>query len=127
VSDSTEDPSEPRPLDSGGWNTLLDLSKVVSFAMSILSLCALLDTAFFIPAARWEDRLVASVARIGLAGCVCLISGVLFHFSEPHVPLARTLPVRLFVWALFWFALLFALGWYLDAYYVPLLWRNLPH
>jgi len=106
---------------------LLDLSKVVSFAMSILSLCVLLDTAFFIPATRWEDRLVASLARIAFAGCVCLISGLLFHSSEPEVPLACTLPVRMFLWTLFGFALLFALGWYLDAYYVPLLWRNLPN
>jgi hypothetical protein len=106
---------------------LLDLGKVVSFVMSILSLCVLLDSAFFIPATRWEDRLVASVARVGLAGCVCMISGWLFHFSEPKVPLAHTLPVRLFLWALSGFSLLFALGWYLDVYYVPLLWRNLPH
>jgi hypothetical protein len=54
-------------------------------------------------------------------------SGLLFHLSQPHVPLARTLPVRLFFWALSGFALFFALGWYLDGYYVPLLWRNLPH
>jgi len=94
--------------------------------MSVLSLCALLDTAFFVPATGWEDRLVASVARVGLAGCICLISGVLFHLSAPRVPLARTLPVRLFVWALTGYSLLFALAWYLDAYYVPLLWRNLP-
>jgi hypothetical protein len=106
---------------------LFDLSKVVSFLMSILSLCALLDTAFFIPATRWEDRLIASLARIGFAGCVCLISGVLFHFSQPQVPLARTLPVRLFVWTLSGFSLLFVLGWYLDVYYMPLFWRNLPH
>jgi hypothetical protein len=96
---------------------LFDLSKVVSFAMSILSLCALLDTAFFIPATRWEDRLIASLARIGFAGCVCLISGVLFHFSQPQVPLARTLPVRLFVWTLSGLLLLFVIGWYLDVYY----------
>jgi hypothetical protein len=127
VSGNAEGPSEPQPLASGGWNTLLDLSKAVSFATSILSLCALLGSAFFVPATRWEDRLVASVARVGLAGCVCLISGLLFHFSQPQVPLARTLPVRLFLWALSGFSLLFALGWYLDAYYVPLLWRNLPH
>lgn len=106
---------------------LLDFGKLVSFAMSILSLCALLDTAFFIPATRWEDRLIASVARVGFAGCICSISGVLFHLSEPKVPLATTLPVRLFVWALSGYSLLFALGWYLDVYYVPLLWRNLPH
>lgn len=106
---------------------LLDLSKVVSFLMSILSLCVLLDAAFFIPATRWEDRLVASLARIGFAGCVCLISGVLFHFSQPRVPLARTLPVRLFVWTLSGLSLLFVLGWYLDVCYMPLFWRNLPH
>jgi hypothetical protein len=99
---------------------LFDLSKAVSFAMSILSLCALLDTAFFIPATRWEDRLIASLARIGFAGCVCLISGVLFHFSQPQVPLARTLPVRLFVWTLSGLLLLFVIGWYLDVYYMPL-------
>ena len=111
----------------GSWRLLLDLSKIVSFAMSILSLWALLDTAFFIPATRWEDRFIASLTRIAFAGCVCLISGLLFHLSQPHVSLARTLPVRLFFWALSGFALFFALGWYLDAYYVPLLWRNLPH
>jgi hypothetical protein len=127
MSGSAEGLSILRPLASGGWKVLLDLGKAVSFAMSILSLCALLDTAFFLPATRWEERLLASVARIGLAGCVCLISGLLFHFSEPQVPLARTLPVRVFVWGLFGFSLLFVLGWYLDAYYVPLLWRNLPH
>jgi hypothetical protein len=44
----------PQSFASGGWIVLLDLGKVVSFAMSILSLCALLDTGFFIPAARWE-------------------------------------------------------------------------
>ena len=106
---------------------LLDLGKVVSFVTSILSLCALLDTAFFIQATRWEDRLVASLTRILFAGCVSLISGVLFHLSEPQVPFARTLPVRLILWAIFGFSLFFALGWYLDAYYMPLFWRNLPH
>lgn len=106
---------------------LLDLGKFASFVMSILSLCALLDTAFFVPATRWEDRLAASIARILFAGCVCLISGLLFHFSEPQVPLVRTLPVRLFLWAMSGFTLLFVLGWYLDAYYMPLFWRNLPH
>ena len=125
--DNADGPFASRPAAAGGWNTLLDLGKVVSFAMSILSLCALLDTAFFIPATRWEDRLVASLARIAFAGCVCLISALLFHFSQPQVPLARTLPVRLFLWALSGFSLLFVLGWYLDAYYMPLFWRNLPH
>jgi len=112
---------------AGGFDTLLDVGKVASFVMSILSLCALLDSAFFIPATRWEDRLIASLARVGFAGCVCLISGLLFHLSQPRVSLARTLPVRLFLWAISGFSLFFALGWYLDVYYMPLYWRNLPH
>jgi hypothetical protein len=115
------------PFDSGGWNTLLDLGKVGSFLLSILSLCALLDSAFFVPATRWEDRLIASVARVGFAGCICVISGLLFHLSQPGVSLARTLPVRLFLWAIAGLSLFFFLGWYLDAYYMPLFWRNLPH
>lgn len=106
---------------------LLDLAKVASFVMSILSLCALLDKAFFVPATRWEERLAASLAGIVFAGCVSLISGMLFHRSQPEVPLARTLPVRLCLWALSGFSLLFVLGWYLDAHYMPLFWRNLPH
>ena len=113
--------------DSGGWYTLLDFGKVASFLMSILSLCALLDSAFFVPATRWEDRFVASLARILLAGSVSAISGMLFHFSQPNVPLAKTLPVRLFLWAIAGFSLFFALGWYVDVYYMPLFWRNLPH
>lgn len=107
---------------------LLDLGRAISLAFSILSLYALLDSAFFIPATRWEERLMASFARIGLAGCVCLISGILFRYhTHPEVPLTRTLPVRLFLWTLFGAAVLFALAWSLDVYYVPLLWRNQPN
>jgi hypothetical protein len=42
------------------------------------------------------------------------------------MPLYSTLPVCLFLWAIFGISLLFALGWYLDVYYMPLFWRNLP-
>jgi hypothetical protein len=107
---------------------LLDLGRAVSFAFSILSLYVLLDHAFFIPATRWEERLVGSCACIGLAACVCFASGLLFRYStEPEVPLTRTLPVRVFLWTLLGVSVLFAVGWYLDVYYVPWLWRNQPH
>ena len=107
---------------------LLDLGRAISFALSLLSLYALLDTAFFLPATRWEERLAASFARIGLAACLSLISGMLFRYhARPEVPLTRTLPVRLFLWTLFGGALLFVLAWSLDIYYVPFLWRNQPH
>jgi len=107
---------------------LLDLSRAVSLALSIISLYALMDSAFFIPGTRWEERLVASFARIAFAACVCFASGILFrHSTDPAVPLTRTLPVRLFLWTLLGISLLFFISWYLDVYYMPLLWRNQPH
>ena len=106
----------------------LEIGKALSFLMSILSLCALLESAFFVPGSRWEERLVGSLLRIGLAGCVCFASGLLFRSAEhSDASVVRTLPVKLFFWALTGMAVLFALSWYLEEYYVPLLWRNQPH
>ena len=111
---------------------LLEIGKAVSFVTSILSLCALLARAFFVPGSRWEERLVGSLLWIALAGCVCFASGLIFQWtgrSVEHIeaPVMRTLPVRLFFWALAGMTLLFVLSWYLEEYYVPLLWRNQPH
>ena len=107
---------------------LLEIGKGVSLLMSILSLCALLESAFLIPGARWEERLTASLLRIGLAACVCFASGLLFWSAEPEpAPVTRTLPVRLFFWALAGMTVLFVVSWYLEEYYVPLIWRNQPH
>jgi hypothetical protein len=106
---------------------LLDLGRVLSFFLSILSLWYLMDAAFFLTATTWQQRLLASIVRIVFAACVCFTSGYLFHHhSRPGVPLSRTLPVRLFLWTLLGGSLLFALAWVLDTYYVPLLWRNQP-
>jgi hypothetical protein len=108
---------------------LLEIGKAVSLLMSILSLCALLESAFLVPGTRWEERLVGSLLWIALAGCICFGSGLLFRSAEPDEPasLTRTLPVRLFFWALLGMAVLFVVSWYLEEYYVPLIWRNQPH
>jgi hypothetical protein len=107
---------------------LLEVGKAFSFIISILSLYALLVSAFFVPGSTWEDRLADSLLRIALAGCVCFASGLMFRSAErAEVPLMRTLPVRLFLWSLTGMALLFFLCWYLEEYYVPLLWKNQPH
>jgi hypothetical protein len=107
---------------------LLELGRAISLVFSILSLYAVLDVAFFLPATRWEERLVASFARVGVAACVCLASGMLFRYNAaPQVSLARTLPVRLLLWTIFGVVLLFALAWYLDVYYIPLIWKNQPN
>ena len=111
---------------------ILEIGKALSFFMSILSLCALLASAFFVPGAGWEERLSGSLLRIAVAGCVCFASGLIFQWagrSVEHIDASvmRTLPVRLFFWALLGMTLLFLLSWYLEEYYVPLLWRNQPH
>ena len=110
---------------------LLELGKVLSFFLSILSLCEVMMGAFFVPGTRWEDRLAASLLRVAFAGCACFGSGIFFEITahnhgDSGATLMSTLPVRLFFCALAGMALLFALSWYLDAYYVPLLWRNQP-
>jgi hypothetical protein len=107
---------------------LLDLGRAAAFACSILSLYALMATAFFAQGTRWEERLAESLARIVVAAGVCFASGLVFRISErTHEALTKTLPVRLFLWTLLGYAVLFVLAWYLDEYYVPLIWKNLPY
>ncbi len=109
---------------------LFDIAKALSFFLSILSLYPVVVSAFFIPGSRWEDRMVLALARVGLAGCICLLSGILF--ARPWQPnhsaeqLLATLPVRMFLWTILGVAILFTLSWYFDVEFVPLLWRNLP-
>ncbi len=110
---------------------LLDLGKALSFFLSIMALSEAIFSAFFVPGTGWEERLSAAALRIAIAGCCCFASGMLFAMSAraqgaPNPPLTSTFPVRLFFWTLVGMTILFALSWYLDAYYVPLLWRNQP-
>lgn len=111
---------------------VLELGKFVSLGASILSLFALLGSAFFVPGSGWEDRLIGSLARILLAGCVCFASGILFREDMirrapgSHPALTSMLPVRLFFWSLALMLVFFLLGWFLDTWYVPQLWRNQP-
>lgn len=106
---------------------LLDLTRALSFLLSILSLYALIHSAFFLTATTWQQRLVASIVRVVLAACICAFSGMLFRTeTQPTTPLSRTLPVRLFLWTLFGVSILFAIAWFLDTYYLPMLWPNQP-
>jgi hypothetical protein len=106
---------------------VLELSRALSFFLSILSLYPVLTSAFFVPGSHWQDRLAMSLLRIALAACVCFISGLLFSWPSPANPagqsLTSTLPVRMFLWTLTGMAILFAVSWYLEEYYLPLL----PH
>ena len=110
---------------------ILDIGKVLTFFLTLLALLEGINSAFFLPGVRWEQRLAACLLRVGIAGCFSFASGILFTMSArarrvPVPRLASTLPVRLFFCTLGAMAILFALSWYLDAYYVPLLWRNQP-
>ena len=110
---------------------VLELSKALSFLLSILSLYPVMMSAFFVPGARWEERLALAFYKIALAGCVCFASGLLFSWpstesSKAQASLMSTLPVRMFFWAVAGMSLLFLASWYLEEYYVPLLWKNQP-
>jgi hypothetical protein len=109
----------------------LELGKALSFLISILSLYPVALSAFFVPGSRWQERLTMSLLRIAFAACACFASGLLFSLPSPANPetgqsLMSTLPVRMFFWALMGMTVLFVLSWYLEEYYVPLLWRNQP-
>lgn len=111
---------------------LLEIGKALSFFASILSLYALMGSAFFVPGASWQERLITSLLRIGLAGCVCFASGIVFRedalrrSTEADPLLIEMPPVRLFFWGLLGMALLFFLSWFLETYYIPQIWKNQP-
>ncbi len=126
----------------GGWvwsgdsvrvrrRMLLDLSKVFSFVLSLMSLYPVLWNAFFVPGSRWEDRLWLSFGTVGAVCVRLLCERPVFCWPSRENPeaecaLLSTLPVRMFAWAVAGMAVLFVSSWYLDVYYVPLLWKNLP-
>jgi hypothetical protein len=110
---------------------LLELSKAFSFLVSLMSLYFVFWNSFFIPGSRWEERVWLACSSVGFAGCVCFMSGIVFRWPsaenpERDCPLLSTLPVRVFLWALVGMVVLFVSSWYLDVYYVPQLWKNLP-
>ncbi len=116
---------------------LLDLTKALSFFVSMLALYPVVAGAFFVPGSHWQDRLILALARMGLAGCLALVSGILF--AKPWVNqggpgqdgagqrLMATLPVRIYLWTILGVAILFLLSWYLEEFYVPYLWKSLPY
>lgn len=110
---------------------ILDIAKALSFLLSILCLYPVVLSAFFVPGSRWEERLAMALAKVGLAGCMCFLSGLLFSRpwrmdGEPAEHLLATLPVRMYFWTILGVAVLFALSWYFEESDVPWLWRNLP-
>jgi hypothetical protein len=116
---------------------LLDLGKSLSFLASLLSLYPLLFSAFFAPDTHWSDRILFSLSRAALAAACCFVSGYLFLRTSPATrhpdtydsghAIFTTLPVRIYFCALGGMVLLFIGSWFLQTYYVPLLWKNQPY
>ena len=106
-----------------------ELGRLSAIIVSVISLYALLGSAFFIVGSHWQARLERSISTLGLATCVCFASGILFTLTESgtrHPSLHRTLPVQLYYWGVSATVLLFLLSLYLETYYVPYLYKNQP-
>jgi hypothetical protein len=96
---------------------LLELGKAISFLLCILSLYPVLMSAFFELNTSWQERLMSALAKLLIAACVSLCSGLLFIWPARSNPdrnqsLLSTLPVRVFLWATAGLTVLFFLTWY---------------
>ena len=109
---------------------LLELLRPLSFFAGMLSFYPVMLSAFFVPGTRWEERLYVALLRVAVSACICFASGLLYAHPAPNEPSASgeaadrllgTLPVRLFFSAVSGLTLVFALSWWLDTYYVPLI------
>jgi hypothetical protein len=111
---------------------LLEIARTLSFFVSMLALYPVVAGAFFVPGSHWQDRLILALARMGLAGCLALVSGILFakpwlYHDGAGRRLMAALPVRIYFWTTLGVAVLFLLSWYLEEFYVPYLWKSLPY
>ena len=105
---------------------LLELLRPLSFFLAMLSLYPVMVNAFFVPGTRWEERLGMALLRVAFAACVSFANGLLYSLPartnpEAAEPLLSTIPVRLFFRGVGGMALLFALSWWLETNYVPML------
>jgi hypothetical protein len=107
---------------------LLELAKPLSFFLAMLSLYPVIGSAFFEPGSRWQERLALALLKVLLAASVSFASGLFFVWPSranagTQHSILTTPPVRMFLWAVVGMAILFAVTWYLEEYYVPLM----PH
>ena len=109
-----------------------ELGKFLSFFLGMMLLFPVIASAFFVPGSHWKQRLVLALVKIAFAGCACFVSGLFFlRPAEARGDivdrLLGTFPVKIFFWTMGTVVLLFALSWFFEEYFAPMLWRNLPH
>ncbi len=104
---------------------LLELAKFASLLLSILSLDAVLHSAFLEPGSNVQQRLLPSLDLLLVSAAVCLGSGYIFRAWEQKGgkqggSVATSLPMLIFWWGAGTIALLFALAWLLERYFLEL-------
>lgn len=104
---------------------LLELAKFASLLLSILSLDAVFHSAFLEPGSNVQQRLLPSLEMLLLAAAVCLSSGYIFCAWEQRagrrqVSVTGSLPMMIFWWGAGAIALLFALAWLIERYFLGL-------
>jgi hypothetical protein len=89
---------------------------------SLISLLAVMQTAFFGAETDFEQRIFDSLGMLLLAAGFALFGGMLFERrgevgrgSGPVAAILRTFPVRIFYWTAGLIAVLFVLAWWVEA------------
>jgi hypothetical protein len=104
---------------------LLELAKFASLLLSILSLDAVLHSAFLEPGSNVQQRLLPSLDLLVVSAAVCLGSGYIFRAWDQKGgkrggSVATSLPMLIFWWGAGTIALLYALAWLLERYFLEL-------
>ncbi len=94
----------------------MEFAKPVALVLCMLSLCAVFNSAFLVPASDLQQRAWDSLILLSLAVGICLSGGMIFRDSAQT--LTRTLPVQMFFWAACLMLALFLASWYLETHCV---------
>src|ERR1035438_1818970 len=97
---------------------MLEVARPIAVALCMLSLCAVFNAAFLVPASDLESRSWTTVILLSLTAGICLASGMIFRESEEsgESSLMRTLPMQIFCWAVSLMLALFLVSWYLETH-----------
>jgi hypothetical protein len=100
----------------------LELARPTSLLASMISLLAVMHSAFFGSETDFHRRIYDSLAMLLLAAGIALVAGMLFERdcgvtgdSGPVLAVFRSFPVRVFFWASGLMLALFLLAWWIEA------------
>jgi hypothetical protein len=100
---------------------LTEVAKPIALLLCMLSLCAVFQAAFLVPASDLHQTILDSLELLSLAAGISLASGFIFCESATVSPtdskrIMTTLPVQVFCWAATTMLLLFVCCWYLESH-----------